>query len=188
MNNTMLQEGQKLTETWQVEFKGMNRRHRKLSEWVECRVIKMYHGTTYGGANGVGRTVEEARLNAVLGLARAITDDVTAFDHDADEIFKAEQYRWWLSKLQECRESLEFDEETPKSRRKLKRRINRIEQLMGEWQEEHDYWPEAQDTSQEARSTARAAQIRADIERRRTASARLAEAAATGSVGGTVAS
>jgi hypothetical protein len=188
VSDTVLQEGQVLLEAWHVEFKCVSRR-RPPSEWVECRVVKMYHGTIYGGANGVGKTVDEARLEAVLGLARAICDDFTAFDHDADEIFKAEQHRWWLSKLQECRESLEFGEGTPKSARKLKRRIRQIEQLMGEWQEEHDYWPEAEDADQEARSKARAAQIRADTSKRRAASARIAEVAArASSVGGTVAS
>lgn len=169
----MLQEGQKLTENWTVEFTGKSRIRRPVEEWVECRVVKMYHSTIYGGANGTGKTVEEARLEAVLGLARAITDDVTAFDHDADEIFKAEQYRWWLGKIQDCRESLEFGEDTAKSERKLKRHIKRLENMMAEWQEDHDYWPEEK-AEADTRIEARAAQIRADTARRRAASARLA--------------
>ena len=90
MSDIVLQEGQKLTEHWHVEFTGKNRIHRPVEEWIECRIVKMYHSTIYGGANGLGKNVDEARLEAVLGLARAICDDVTAFDHDADEIFKAE--------------------------------------------------------------------------------------------------
>lgn len=189
MSDTRLQEGQVLIEAWHVEFTGKNRR-RPPEEWIECRVVRMYHSTIYGGANGVGKTVDEARLEAVLGLARAICDDSTAFDHDADEIFKAEQYRWWQGKLQEQQDELEEkDNPSPGQRKKVQRRIRRIEQLMGEWQEEHDYWPEAQDADQEARSQARAAQIRADTHKRRAASARLAEVAArANSVGGTVAS
>jgi hypothetical protein len=176
MNDIVLQEGQLLLEAWHVEFKGMGRLRRKPEEWVECRIVKMYHGTIYGGANGTGKTVEEARLEAVLGMARAICDDVTAFDHDADEIFKAEQYRWWLDKIQECRESLELGEETPGSARKLKKRIKRLENLMAEWQEDHDYWPE-EDTPND-RIAARAAQIRTDTAKRRAASARISALAA----------
>lgn len=177
MSDIVLQEGQVLLEAWHVEFTGKNRVRRKPEEWIECRVVKMYHGTIYGGATGVGKTVEEARLEAVLGLARAICDDVTAFDHDADEIFKAEQYRWWLGKIQECRESLEFGEETEGSEKKIKRRIRRLENLMAEWQEDHDYWPE-EESADQARSEARAAQIRRDTERRRAASARISALAA----------
>jgi hypothetical protein len=190
VSDMTLQEGQKLSESWLVEFVGKSRLHRTPEQWVECRVVRMYHGTIYGGANGVGKTVDEARLEAVLGLARAITDDVSAFDHDADEIFKAEQYRWWLGKIQECREALESGEDTPKYARKLKRHIKRIENMMAEWQEDHDYWPEEErNTEPEARRQARAAQIRADTAKRRAASARLAEIAArVNSVGGTVAS
>jgi hypothetical protein len=188
VSDITLQEGQRLSESWQVEFTGKSRLHRSPEQWVECRVVRMYHSTIYGGANGVGKTVDEARLEAILGLARAITDDVTAFDHDADEIFKAEQYRWWLSKVEECREALESGEDTPRSERKLRHRIKRIEKLMAEWQEDHDYWPEEESAEPEARRQARAAQIRADTAKRRAASTRLAEAAASGSVGGTIAS
>src|SRR4051794_13577654 len=147
----------------------------------------MYHGTIYGGANGVGKTVDEARLEAVLATARAICDDSTAFDHDADEIFKAEQYRWWQDKLQEQQEELEEkDNPGPGQRKKAQRRIRLIEQLMGEWQEEHDYWPEEKAEASD-RIEARAAKIRADTARRRAASAALA-AVAAGQAGRTGAS
>ena len=141
MADIVLQEDQKLIEHWTVEFTGRSRLRRKPEEWIECRVVKMYHGTVYGGANGAGKTVEEARLNAVLGLARAICDDGSAFQHDADEIFKYEQYRWWQSKIQDEQECL-LEGESSKERRKIKRRIKRLENLMAEWQENYDYWPE----------------------------------------------
>jgi hypothetical protein len=191
MSDITLQEGQMLLEAWHVEFKGVSRR-RPPEEWVECRVVRMYHGTIYGGATGVGKTVEEARLEAVLGLARAITDDVTAFDHDADEIFKGEQYRWWLSRIQEERGILDEDyeeKERPRINKRAERRIKLLEEQMAIWQEEHDYWPEEESDTQEARREARAAQIRTDTAKRRAASARLADVAGRArSVGGTVAS
>jgi hypothetical protein len=134
----------------------------------------MYHSTIYGGANGVGRTVEEARLEAVLGLARAITDDETAFDHDADEIFKAEQYRWWQCHISDVQEMLDAGEVT---RKRGRRRIKLLEQLMAEWQEDHDYWPEEK-TEADARIEVRAAQIREHTRRRRAASAHLSALAA----------
>ena len=147
MADIVLQEDQKLIEHWTVEFTGRNRLRRKPEEWIECRVVKMYHGTVYGGANGTGKTVEEARLNAVLGLARAICDDSTAFQHDADEIMKGEQYRWWKGKLHDLHEALEFTEgEDDPGDKKLRRRMKLTEQLMAEWQEEHDYWPEQDKT------------------------------------------
>jgi aspartate oxidase len=106
----------------------------------------MYHSTIYGGSHGYGKTVDEARLNAVLGLARAICDDGTAFNYDAEEIFKAQQLSWWQSRIQQEREELELlEEDKPGSNRyarKIERRIKLLEQLQGEWQEEHDYWPE----------------------------------------------
>jgi hypothetical protein len=188
-NDYPLQEGQMLMEAWHVEFKGMSRIRRPAEEWVECRIVKMYHGTVYGGATGVGSTVDEARLEAVLGLARAICDDVTAFDHDADEIFKGEQHRWWLSRIQEETDILDDEEMQPKDYKKARRRIELLEQQLAIWQEEHDYWPEEESADQEARSKARATKIRSDTIKRRAASARLAEVAQRArSVGGTVAS
>ena len=145
MNNSYsIQEGQKLTEQWEVEFIGRGYRHASPDKRVECRVVKMYHGTIYGGAHGFGKTVDEARLNAVLGLARAICDDGSAFNYDAEEIFKAQQLGWFEARLKEEQEALELLDEgaTQKERRRIIRRINLIDKLMGEWQEEHDYWPE----------------------------------------------
>jgi hypothetical protein len=189
MSDITLQEGQMLLEAWHVEFKGVSRR-RPPEEWVECRVVRMYHGTIYGGATGVGKTVEEARLEAVLGLARAITDDVTAFDHDADEIFKGEMLHWFANTIKEQQELLDDEEEiTPKALKRGQRRINLLEELLAMWQEDHDYWPEEESDTQEARREARAAKIRSDTAKRRAASARLADVAQRArSVGGTVAS
>lgn len=156
MNNYTIQDGQKLTEQWEVEYIGRGFRSSTPDKRVECRIVKMYHSTIYGGANGHGKTVDEARLNAVLGLARAICDDGTAFNYDAEEIFKAQQLSWWKSRIQQEQEELELLEDEdepprsrPRERRKIERRIKLLEQLQGEWQEEHDYWPE------EAREAAR---------------------------------
>jgi hypothetical protein len=189
MSDIALQEGQLLLEAWHVEFKGMGRRNRQPEEWVECRVVKMYHGTVYGGATGVGSTVEEARLEAVLGLARAICDDVSAFDHDAEEIFNAEQHRWWLSRIQEETDILDDSEMGPKDKKKAARKLALMEEQLAIWQEEHDYWPEEESANDEARRKARSAQIRSHTLKRRAASARLADVAQRArSVGGTVAS
>jgi hypothetical protein len=186
MGDIILQEGQVLLEAWHVEFVGKQRRSRPVDEWIECRVVKMYHGTIYGGANGVGKTVEEARLNAILGLANAICDDVTAFDHDADEIFKGEMYRWWSGKLDELAEEIDsLDEKEDAARiKKLRARINRLHKIMCLWQEDYDYWPETPDSEEaearEARtSISRLQRIRADTDRRRAASARLRAKAAS---------
>lgn len=176
-----------LIEAWAVEFKGVSRRSKPVDEWVECRIVKMFHGTVYGGAHGVGKTVDEARLNAVLGLANAICDDTSAFDHDADEIFKAEVYRWFQSKLQEIRdeqEALEGEYDNPSKgaseMKKLNRRAKLVEQLMAEWQEDYDYYPaEAENGVRTTADIARLQKLRADIDRRRAASARLQAKAAS---------
>jgi hypothetical protein len=146
MTDIVLREGQKLSEEWLVEYTGRGYRA-SADRRVECRIVNMYHSTVYGGANGHGKTVDEARLNAVLGLARAICDDATAFRYDADEIMKGEQLRWWQGRIQQEQEELELlEEDKPGSnhsaRKKIERRIKLLEQLQGEWQEEHDYWPE----------------------------------------------
>jgi hypothetical protein len=179
VSDTTLSEGQMLVEAWEVQFKGRNRARRPVEEWVECRVVNMFHSTIYGGANGTGRTVEEARLEAVLGLARAICDDLTAFDHDADEIFKAEQLRWFQSTIAEQAEIIEDEESSPKQHKKAMRRIKLLEELQGIWQEDHDYWPDT-DSEEAARSRteARVAQIREHTARRRAASARISALAA----------
>jgi hypothetical protein len=141
VSDIVLQEGQKLREEWTVEYVGRSRMHRPADDWVECRIVHMYHSTIYGGANGTGKTVEEARLNGVLGLARAICNDGEAFKHDSYEIFRQQQLGWFEDKLQEYRESLELGEDVIGSEKKLKRRIKLLEQLTAEWQEDHDYWP-----------------------------------------------
>jgi hypothetical protein len=190
MTDIVLQEGQKLTEHWQVEFTGMSRIMRPVEKWIECRMVKMYHSTIYAGSVGKGRTVEEARLNMVLAVARAICQDMTAFGHDADEIFKGEQYRWWLSKIQEYQDELEAEEEdAPRKSHitKLKRRIKLLEQMMAEWQEEHDYWPE-EDAEAATEENPRLARLKADIARRRAASASLSATAAAVEAGRAVTS
>lgn len=169
-----------LLEAWTVEYKGKERRGRKPDQWIECRIVRMYHGTVYGGSNGTGRTVEEARLSAVLGLARAICDDPSAFKHDAEAILMGEQLRWWENKLHELHESLEFGEEVTGSEKKLRRRIKLLEQLQAEWQEDHDYWPEkAQDSSQaEHKAEGQATPGKAFAASARAAAASLSAAAA----------
>lgn len=149
MSSTVLQDGQKLTEHWEVEYTGKGyQQQRDPAKRIECRVVKMYHSTIYGGSNGTGATVEEARLNAVLGLARAICNDGTAFNYDADEIFKGQQLRWFESKRQELQDELsdlesEFEQPRKGSSeiKKVRQRIKQLEQLQAEWQDEHDYWP-----------------------------------------------
>jgi hypothetical protein len=179
-SDIVLQPGQVLLEGWHVEFTGKNRVHRPAEEWIECRIVKMYHNTIYGGANGVGRTVDEARLEAVLGMARAICDDVTAFDHDADEIFKDEMLHWFANTIKEQQENLDDDEEiTPKALKRGQRRINLLEELLAMWQEDHDYWPDTEtEATSQGRVAARAAEIREHTARRRAASARLSVLAA----------
>jgi hypothetical protein len=119
------------------------------------------------------------RSGSSVASSRAICDDVTAFDHDADEIFKGEQYRWWQAKLIEANNELEEErDDAPRKSQitKLKRRIKRLENLMAEWQEDHDYWPEEEGADN--RVEARAAKIRADTAKRRAASARISALAA----------
>ena len=179
-NDILLQPGQVLTEQWEIQFTGRGRIHRPVEEWVECRIVKMYHSTIYGGAHGTGSTVDEARLEAVLGMARAICDDVTAFDHDADEIFKAEQHRWFLGQIKEHQDNLDDDEDLDtKTRKRDQRRIDVLEELLGIWQEDHDYYPEEASADSETRIAQRAAEIRDHTIRRRAASARIATLAAT---------
>jgi hypothetical protein len=144
VSDIVLQEDQKLLEYWVVEYTGKDRRRRRIDEWVECRIIKMYHSTIYAGSTGYGKTVDEARLNAVLGLACAICDDSTAFQHDADDIFRKQQLGWFNAKMSELRDELDLldDDDPPKAVKQVKRRIKCLDQLTAEWQEEHDYWPE----------------------------------------------
>jgi len=172
-SDIILQPGQVLTEHWEVQYKGQPRIHKPVEEWVECRVVRMYHSTVYGGAAGRGTTVDEARLEAVLGLARAICDDVSAFQHDADEIFKAEMLRWFEETIKEQQDILdeEYEEkDRPKIDKKAQRRIKLLEELQAMWQEDHDYWPEKEEAS---RAAARAEVVREQTARRRAASARL---------------
>ena len=65
----------------------------------------------------------------VLAVARAISEDVTAFQHDADELYKAQMLRWWDSKIKEQREELELLEddadESPRRKHKQERRQDR---------------------------------------------------------------
>jgi hypothetical protein len=146
MREIVLKEGQKLTEMWEVEFSGQDWRGQP-DKRIRCRIKEMYTSAIYGGAHGYGATVDEARLNAVLGLARAICDDPNAFSYNAEEIFKAQQLGWFEGRIQEERDLLDSKDF---SHQKTRRRIKLLEQLQAEWQEEHDYWPEVEVQAQRA--------------------------------------
>ena len=158
MYNTRLAPGQKLSETWEIEFEGRERRHEKPHRYITGSVRRWYHGTYYGGSTGEGETVDEARLSMVLGLARAICDDESAFQHDADELANFRMLHWFQDKIKELRDEEDSPEDlTVKRSKQLDRRIRFLERLQGEWQEENDFWPEENDehTSQATREADR---------------------------------
>jgi hypothetical protein len=159
---------------WEVQFEGRERRGQRPYRIVTGTLKHWFHSTYYGGATGEGETVPEARLAMVLGLARAICDDESAFSYDAEQLGNSKMLHWFQSKLEELVAEFEVEDLTEKQSKKLRRQIKFLEQLMAEWQESNDYWPEeADDTETEATRTAdtrraRAALVRARAEGERT--------------------
>ena len=185
VSDIVLQEGQVLMEAWHVEYTGKRRLSRPAEEWIECRVVKMYHCTIYGGANGNwqdGRGSATERRAGARPMPSAMT--CRRLTTTPTRSSRPRSYRWWLGKLQECRESLEDGEDAPGSEKKLKRRIKQLENMMAEWQEDYDYYPEETIADEaKARTTAdiaRLQQIRSGTDRRRAASARLRAKAEAG--------
>lgn len=138
--------GQKLSETWEIEYEcvtgtGISEVRGRLTAWPN---------TTYYAASATGATVDEVRLKIVLGLARGVCDDETAFQHDARDIHLADMRQWFLGKQQEIKEQIETEKADKDSEdydaveiRELLEKLATIRALFGEWGEDHDYYPEA---------------------------------------------
>lgn len=159
----MLEVGQKLTETWEITFEGRESRSPGgYRRFVTGTISKWFHGTIYGGNAGEGQTIDEARLAMVLGTARAICDDDTAFVHDADQLHLARTLAWFTGRMEELEEELEEEQQGELPRKsvcnKLKRQMKFLNQLTAEWQEEHDYYPQEEDAP--GSQTTREADIR----------------------------
>lgn len=145
-----LKRGQVLTENWEIKYEGVGR-HGPVAVRA---MLKTWPNTTYYASSVEAETVDQARLMLVLQQARAICDDETAFQHDADELANQATLHWFNSKVRELRdeaEMLEDEDEPAKSHtrelRRLQRRIKLVEQLTAEWQEDNDYWPEEPDAA-----------------------------------------
>jgi hypothetical protein len=173
-NDIRLAPEQKLTEMWEIQYEGRERRGQRPYRIVTGTIKHWFHSTYYGGATGEGETVQEARLAMVLGLARAICNDESAFSYDAEQIGKSIMLHWFQDKLKELVAEFDVEDLTEKQSKKLRRRIKFLEQLTAEWQEDNDYWPEEADatetetTRQADTHTARAALVRARAEGERT--------------------
>ncbi len=141
-NDIKLAPGQKLEETWTIRFEGRERRGEKPFRFVTGTILRWYNGTYYGGSTGEGETVDEARLAMVLGLARAICNDESAFNHDAEELGNWAQLHWFQAKIKELQEERDSEDLTSKAAKRLDRKINFLELLMAEWQEDSDFWPD----------------------------------------------
>lgn len=162
--------GQKLTETWEIIFEGREARGPNgYRRFITGTIGKWFHTTIYGGSTGEGQTIDEARLAMVLGIARAICDDESAFIHNADEISKAQTLRWFQSKAEELATELDEEQHSEVVRQsvcnKYQRRMKFLDQLTAEWQDEHDYWPEEtkEEDAAPASNTAREADTQAAV-------------------------
>jgi hypothetical protein len=139
-----LGEGQRLEEVWRFEYVPLPLAYRG-PERVRARMVWWPNSTHYA-TSVEARTIFEARLHMVLQLARAICDDTSAFQHDAEDIYRADTLRWFQSRRKELVEELEAEnwsaKVSAKSARKLNRKLAFLDRLIAEWQEDHDYWPD----------------------------------------------
>ena len=138
-----LSEGQKLVEVWRIEYEPMPLAHRG-PDRVRGRMVWWPHATHYA-SSVEAPDIHTARLQIVLGQARAICDDALAFKYDEDNIHNANMLAWFNGKLQELHDEEDAEGLTVKRSKQLDREIRLLERLVAEWQEEHDYWPEEDD-------------------------------------------
>jgi hypothetical protein len=116
-----LGEGQRLEEVWRFEYVPLPLAYRG-PERVRARMVWWPNSTHYA-TSVEARTIFEARLHMVLQLARAICDDTSAFQHDAEDIYRADTLRWFQSRRKELVEELEAENWSAKVSARLARTI-----------------------------------------------------------------
>lgn len=143
--------GQKLTEMWGISFEKM-----KGGSPIVARLDSWPHTTYYLG-RGEGKTVEEARLQLITMLARAIHEDPNPFGDLGSVIHSADVLKFLRSLMQGEQEATAEEHYRPANDNYL---ADNFEDLPEGWEKvvDHiitlfqghmDYWPEEETISSE---------------------------------------
>jgi hypothetical protein len=139
MSDQSIKPGQKLTEMWGISFE-----KQRLDSPIVARLDSWPH-TTYYLSRGEGKTVEEARLQLVTMLARAIHEDPNPFGDLGKVIHAAHVIEFLRSLTDETGpNNLEDNfEGTPAGWEEV------VDHIITLFQGHMDFWPEEETISSE---------------------------------------